>query len=283
MDLEERHLILTDQLEEYKNIFFEKFEKSGVASYIQYLHKEKQRFTRILKAQMEEESQMLQDDLFENGDTDKFNKICKSKSQSILEDFKKYIFMEKNVDQSIIFSNSDEVLDQYGVGFYIYNEEKDQLLENENFDFLICYLENFLYTFHNADLDPSRNKIIQFIDSEIEKENINLLRFKQNDDSKQNEISENDFSDTKVKEKLILLDKLGIVKFLIEQLADKTNATHLADIISSLTGIDNKTGTLTGYCNYLIRPDNYNKNSPYFSENTVSKSMQIFNKFRLKD
>lgn len=283
MDLEERHLILTDKLEDYKNIFFEKYEKSGVVSYIQYLHKEKQRFTKILKDQMEEESQMLQEQLFENGDTDKFNKMCKSKSQSVLEDFKKYIFMEKNVDESIIFSNSEEVLDQYGVGFFIFNEEKDQLLENENFDFLICYLENFLYTFYNAELDPSRNKIIQFIDSEIGKENINLLRFKQNDDSKQNEVSENDFSDTKAKEKLILLDKLGIVKFLIDHLEYKENATHLADIISSITGIDNKKGTLTGYCNYLIRPVNDNRNSPYFSENTVSKSMQIFNKFRLKD
>lgn len=100
------------------------------------------------------------------------------------------------------------------------------------------------------------------------------------------EIPENDYSgknELKPKEKLIILDKLGVVKFLTDKLDVSDNATHLAEILGAITGIDNQKGTLTGYCNYLIRPDNSNKNSPYFSETTVKKANQIYNTFNIKD
>ncbi|UFK98828.1 hypothetical protein [Kaistella faecalis] len=100
------------------------------------------------------------------------------------------------------------------------------------------------------------------------------------------EIPDNDYSgknELKPKEKLIVLDKLGIIDLLIKKLEYSDNATHLTEIIQSITGIDNQKGTLTGYCNYLIRPDHGNKNSPYFSENTVKKATQIYNTFRIKD
>ena len=100
------------------------------------------------------------------------------------------------------------------------------------------------------------------------------------------QIPDNDYSgknELKPKEKLILLDKLGIIDLLIKKLEYSDNATHLTEIIQSITGIDNQKGTLTGYCNYLIRADHSNKNSPYFSENTVKKATQIYNTFRIKD
>lgn len=100
------------------------------------------------------------------------------------------------------------------------------------------------------------------------------------------EIPDNDYSgknELKPKEKLIVLDKLGIIKFLTDKLNVSDNATHLAEILGAITGIDNQKGTLTGYCNYLIRPDHGNKNSPYFSETTERKAAKIYNTFNIKD
>lgn len=104
--------------------------------------------------------------------------------------------------------------------------------------------------------------------------------------SKTFEIPDNDYAgknELKPKEKLIILDKLGIITFLTNKLDVSDNATHLAEILGAITGIDNQKGTLTGYCNYLIRPDHGNKNSPYFSETTVKKANKIYNTFNIKD
>lgn len=128
-------------------------------------------------------------------------------------------------------------------------------------------------------------EIKRFIKKEIESEKINLLRF-QISETNSFEIPENDYSgknELSAKEKLIILDKLGIVHLIREKLEYNDNATHLAEILGSLTGIDNRKSTLTGYCNYLIRPDDEDKNSPYNSRKTVSKAMQIYNTFKIRD
>ncbi len=131
-------------------------------------------------------------------------------------------------------------------------------------------------------------KFIKFIEEEkkeIERSIKRPLNFLGVNEGEIFEIPENDYSgknELSSKEKLIVLDKLGITDLLKKKLADKTNATHLAEIIGSITGIDNTKGTLTGYCNFLIRPDHSDKNSPYFSEKTENKALQIFNTFKLE-
>lgn len=100
------------------------------------------------------------------------------------------------------------------------------------------------------------------------------------------EVLENDYSgksELSSKEKLIILDKLGIVKFLTEKLQASDNATHLAEILQAITGIDNQKNTLIGYCNYLIRSDQYHRNSPYYSDKTKQRANEIYNKFKIKD
>lgn len=132
-----------------------------------------------------------------------------------------------------------------------------------------------------------QSQILKFIEIEIAKENEKLKVRKIGFTPLETfEIPENDYSgknELKPKEKLIVLDKLGVVEFLTDKLNVSDNATHLADILGVITGIDNQKGTLTGYCNYLIRPDHGNKNSPYFSETTVRKANRIYNTFNIKD
>lgn len=84
------------------------------------------------------------------------------------------------------------------------------------------------------------------------------------------------------KEKLILLDKLGIIDCLTAQLVEPDNASHLADIIQRFTGIKISKASLKGYCNFLVRR-NHSPNSPYGSTDAVEKATRIYNTFRLKD
>lgn len=130
-------------------------------------------------------------------------------------------------------------------------------------------------------------QIIDFINDEIEIEKRALFRITNTQQPIESfEIPEYDYSgknELKPKEKLILLDKLGIVELLNEKLTSKGNATHLAEIIGAITGIDTSKGTLTGYCNYLsgLRPDDTARNSPYNSESTRNEAMRVFNSFKI--
>lgn len=127
---------------------------------------------------------------------------------------------------------------------------------------------------------------IEFFENEI----YNYTEFvddilKQSENSKENtETPEIDFSgkdELKPKQKLIILNELGVIDFLNEKLKYKNNATHLAEILNTILGV--KTDTLKGYVNLLIRKNHTQSNSPYNSDNTVSDTMQIYNKFKLKN
>ena len=127
---------------------------------------------------------------------------------------------------------------------------------------------------------------IEFFENEI----YNYTEFvddilKQSENSKENtETPEIDFSgkdELKPKQKLIILNELGVIDFLNEKLKYKDNATHLAEILNTILGVN--TETLKGYVNLLIRKDNTQSNSPYNSKKTVSDTMQIYNKFKLKN
>lgn len=130
------------------------------------------------------------------------------------------------------------------------------------------------------------DEILSYLYVLLENEKINVFKNLKPTSPETFEMPENDYSgknELKPKEKLIILDKLGVVEFLTDKLNVSDNATHLAEILGAITGIDNQKGTLTGYCNYLIRPDHGNKNSPYFSETTVKKANQIYNTFNITD
>lgn len=121
---------------------------------------------------------------------------------------------------------------------------------------------------------------VDFIKNEIDK-----LSFKNTQQPIESfEIPEYDYSgknELKPKEKLILLDKLGIVKLLNEKLTCKENAAHLAVIIGAITGIPNPKGSLKNYCSLLLRPDDDNPNSPRYSKRTVDRANQVYKTFRI--
>ena len=127
---------------------------------------------------------------------------------------------------------------------------------------------------------------IEFFENEI----YNYTEFvddiiKQSENSKENtETPEIDFSgkdELKPKQKLIILNELGVIDLINDKLLEKGNATHLAEILNTILGVETK--TLIGYVNLLIRPNETNKNRPYNSEKIVSETKRIYNTFKLKN
>jgi hypothetical protein len=82
-----------------------------------------------------------------------------------------------------------------------------------------------------------------------------------------------DLSDTSLIEKVIYLEKLGIIEFLRGQRPFSTSANSVANVFSAITGA--KPTSLQPIINPLINKDYYNKNYPLNSKKTV---MSVENK-----
>lgn len=76
-----------------------------------------------------------------------------------------------------------------------------------------------------------------------------------------------DLSDTSLIEKVIYLEKLGIIEFLRGQRPFSTSANSVANVFSAITGA--KPTSLQPIINPLINKDYYNKNYPLNSKKTV--------------
>jgi hypothetical protein len=76
-----------------------------------------------------------------------------------------------------------------------------------------------------------------------------------------------DLSDTSLIEKVIYLEKLGIIEFLRSQRPFNTSINSIANIFSAITGA--KSTSVQPIVNPLINKDYYNKNNPLNSKKTV--------------
>ena len=121
-------------------------------------------------------------------------------------------------------------------------------------------------------------RIIEFINNKIEKKEPEITQTENNNEIIEDEILV-DYN-LQIKQKLILLNELGIIEFLNNKLLYKDNASHLAHILNAFLGTNKE--TLTGYVNLLLRPDSSNKNSPYNSKDKVSETFTILNQFKIK-
>ncbi|QOW11373.1 hypothetical protein Q73A0000_13885 [Kaistella flava (ex Peng et al. 2021)] len=86
-------------------------------------------------------------------------------------------------------------------------------------------------------------------------------------------ITENDYSDTRQLERMILLEKLGIIKYIQSIQNDVNNEKHTAEILSALSGINSATiaknlGVMLG-----AKKNDNDKNSPYKNP----KNLQLAN------
>lgn len=186
------------------------------------------------------------------------------------------------------YDNENDLLEDVEILDYW---EKCNIRTKEN-DFLITdyrhkyYRKFYTSFFDKIALDELKYKnfnfsifrIIEFIDNKIEKKEPKITQTENNNEIIEDEILV-DYN-LQIKQKLILLNELGIIEFLNNKLLYKDNASHLAHILNAFLGTNKE--TLTGYVNLLLRPDSSNKNSPYNSKDKVSETFTILNQFKIK-
>lgn len=113
-----------------------------------------------------------------------------------------------------------------------------------------------------------------------------LIREKYNeeliDDKIANNNTEQDFSNNENKEKVILLEKMGIIDFIKEKQSNPNNIKQTAEILSSFTGI--KSATLYSYLRPMLSPhrDDKDKNSPYKNPENLQRANKTLHKLPIK-
>lgn len=97
-----------------------------------------------------------------------------------------------------------------------------------------------------------------------------------------NDTTEQDFSNNENKEKVILLEKIGIIDFIKEKQSNPNNIKQTAEILSSFTGI--KSATLYSYLRPILSPhrDDTDKNSPYKNPENIQRANKTLHKLPIK-
>ena len=80
-----------------------------------------------------------------------------------------------------------------------------------------------------------------------------------------------DLSDTTATEKIIYLQKLGVIDFLRTKQPFLSSINSLATVLSAITGVHPETKHIQSMLNPIISKEAGQKNNPLNSKNTVSK------------
>lgn len=133
---------------------------------------------------------------------------------------------------------------------------------------------NYLYIEENQDPEENQDsvKIIKLIDDIINvKIGVSNVKNTVNNQPKLIDETLIDYSNSKVNEKVIALNELGVIKFLQENNPIcQTSTNKLAEVLSYLTG--ENAGTLQSYLNPIINNQALQEKSPYNSTKTVEKT-----------
>ena len=143
----------------------------------------------------------------------------------------------------------------------LFSEWFNLLLNTPKIDIDTKINEGTFYFFETEILE-----ITQFIDRKIEQEKtkIQILNYKSYESTiKEIETPEIDYSNTPPLERMIILEKLGIIKYIQSIQKDSKNEKETARILSSFTGIN--TGTVAKNLGVMLghKKNDSDKNSPY--------------------
>lgn len=127
---------------------------------------------------------------------------------------------------------------------------------------------------HSGLLNTFVLKKLQYLDSTIS------LKELQNEITNINQEDALDFSNTKGTEKIIYLEKLGILEYLKELEPFKSSTNSLATVISAITGIPKTTAQ--SYINPIANPTIEQRNNPLNSIKKVEKIEHTLNKIGFK-
>jgi hypothetical protein len=191
------------------------------------------------------------------------NKIPNDLQLSSLEffsnNFKSYIYSDEN--------NLEFIIESYSL--YNYRNRINVYKTNgEKINYLIDLKARFLQEVIDYDGWQTDNSFDKKCDIEIER-----LKAKINpNETSAEEKNVLDLSDTNATEKIIYLQKLGVVDFLRTKQPFQTSINSLATVLSAVTGVNPKTKHLQSMLNAMLSPKGTaQKNNPLTKNETVQK------------
>lgn len=203
----------------------------------------------------------------------------------ILKDLEFYFFIEKeemssqfsdkDIDNSIEYRKTHNLEIPYRKNTLLKNLNTNQIecrkkLKKDGFDpdVKVLDIEKLLFPNEFFCLYQLRN----FINHKIENSQSNKIN---------TQIPENDYSDTVPLEKMILLEKLGIIKYVQSLQNDGLNEKQTAEILSSFTGITS--GTIAKNLGVMLgaKKNDTDKNSPYKNPKNLQLANNKVNKFNI--
>ncbi|MEY8761668.1 hypothetical protein [Chryseobacterium tongliaoense] len=135
-------------------------------------------------------------------------------------------------------------------------------------------------------IKAKHNKIVEFIEGLIEIEKANVLLYNRSNvgiNLPNNNIPEQDFSNNADKEKLIILEKLGVIDYIKSIQTKPETIQHTAEILSAIIGI--KSTTLYTYLRPILNAnrDDTDNNSPYKNPENLLNANKIIQKLKIKN
>jgi len=128
-------------------------------------------------------------------------------------------------------------------------------------DLITTYKKNYIYVKRDKNLLSVASSFISFLDSKLNQNETIMPNI--------------DLSDSDGTEKIIMLYKMGIFDFLKKQEPFNTSKNSLANAISGITGMEEK--TVQSYINPIDNPKTVQKNNPLTHTKTVKKVIQKLN------
>ncbi|WP_312763080.1 hypothetical protein [Epilithonimonas sp.] len=145
------------------------------------------------------------------------------------------------------------------------------------------FMEDYGIEIYKTPFKENFDNLISNIESSLNTDELKFINQLQN--NQPNTITtddiENDFSDSVPLERMIILEKLGIIKYIQSLQNDNNNEKQTAEILSSFTGIPSGTiaknlGVMLG-----VKKNDAHKNSPYNNPKNLQLANSKFNQFNI--
>ena len=276
--MEDRKIIKRNNLEEYKKIFFSRYETSN-QSFLEFLYFERDKFEQIVNSCYQETVNALLEDAELDSEKSELYKLFGETFFKILHEIKNEIFNLKFYSDEDVMEFIEDVLSTHNI--YILDDEFHDPVPYR-VDRLVDFLSQYICMLFIPELFVKENKIIQFLNLEILQEETKIksttpIAIQITD------TVELDFSDTLPLERMILLEKLGVIKYIQSMQSDSLNQSHTALILSSICGIKQVTikknlGVMLG----TSRNDD-DKNSPYKNSKNSELANSKFQSFLIDE
>lgn len=241
--MDERSLILGNNLENYRDNFYNRYESSN-QTFLKFLYTEKKNFEKILFSAVEKQLKVINEDEDLNREKNELYNLFGEDLFNVLRDVKTRVSEIEYFSDGSVLEFIEDILNENGI--YIFDDLMADSLPYR-VDKLVNFLETYISMLWSPGLSIQQNKVIDFLNLEIIKEEIKIKHTSKQDTSNfpEPEPYQKETGRRNVPYKLALLRELKILDTLNIQYSD--NKEQLYRILDYLTGANSKSYYLSMY------------------------------------